>query len=102
MTPIELQALFNEAANTDNAKLALEAAKIWTEKQWWFSDRAFIPNPPTGAERLIHTQQPGICQLCLVYFSPGTDIMWRTGCSSHIDCWEKKFNKKVFEHANSI
>lgn len=101
MTPIELQVMFIEAANTNNAELALKAAKIWEEKRWWFSNRPWIPNPPTGQEKLIYAEVPGICQLCACYFSPGSDIMWRTKCSCHVDCWEKKFNQKV-AYANSF
>lgn len=90
-----------EAAKTGNSGLALEVATEIETRQLWMSNRRFIPTPPNGTEVFRVAGFPGMCEICKAHFPRGTDIMWRTNSSTHLECWESYFNKKVFNAYSS-
>jgi hypothetical protein len=91
MTPREIKDLFYTAADSNDATLALQAAKEFKAQELWTSTAHYIPIEPDGTERRIQARRPGTCVLCHREFSSGEVIRWRSRVDCHEDCWTEKF-----------
>lgn len=95
MTPREIKELFYEAAETNDAALALKAAKAFKRQGLWTSTAHWNPTQPNGSEVRLVALRPGCCALCHTEFAAGEKIRWRSRVDCHESCWEKIYGTTV-------